>query len=171
MGKQNGQSKNGQSKTKPDPQPQKIGSGGGGNAEYLSDVVEPGVERENELPPALQNLLSKDYPLANIRREDREYFRLLSENVAHYVREQFPPEDSLIQGELGAALLEDPEYDVSAKTTGQINQYETILMDSFARTSRGEAGWQQEKFTESIQTRRVEDNREEEDSGFLGGMF
>jgi len=168
MSKQNGDSPEPASASggvKPEPLP----GGGGPGAQYLQEVVEPGVDEK--LPTGIKNLLSKDYPLANIRRSDREYFRLLSENIAHYVREQFPPEGSLVQGDLGAALLEDPEYETVAKTNAEINQIETVLMDSFARTSRGEGGWQQEKFTENIQTRRVEDEREEDSGGIFSGVF
>ncbi len=151
------------------PKPEPLSGASGPGAQYLQEVVEPGVDEQ--LPTGIKNLLSKDYPLANIRRSDREYFRLLSENIAHYVREQFPPEDSLVQGDLGAALLEDPDYNTYAKTIEDTNQIESVLMDAFARTSRGEGGWQQEKFTENIQTRRVEDEREEDSGGIFSGVF
>lgn len=138
--------------------------------EFLEDIVETGIN--DELPTPVRNLLAKDFPLANIRRADREYFRLLSENIALYVAEQFPPEDSLVQGDLGAALLEDPEYRTEALSDRHKNEIETLLMTSFARTSRGEGGWQQDKLAENIQTRRVEDNRvPEDDSSFIGGLF
>jgi len=137
---------------------------------YAKDILEPGVDET--LPQPLRNLLAKDYPLSNIRSGDREYFRLLGENVALYVEEEFPPEESLVQGELGAALLEDPEYETSAKTPRQKTEYETILMDSFARSSRGVEGWQQEEFSKSTNVRRVEDNRTPEDGGgMLGDLF
>lgn len=136
----------------------------------LDDLVETGID--DRLPTPLMNLLSKDYPLANIRRSDREYFRLLSENVALYVKEQYPPENSLVQGDLGAALLEEPDYSMHALDRRTRNEIETLLMTAFSRTSRGEGGWQQDKLAENIQTRRVEDNREPEDTGgFVSGLF
>jgi hypothetical protein len=146
-------------------------AGGGMRQEFLADVVESGIDER--LPQPALNLLSKDFPLSNIRREDREYFRLLSENVAHYVKEQFPPEESLVQGDVGAALLGEPASHTQALTTQQRNELETLLMTAFARTSRGEQGWQQDKLTENIQTRRVEDARGEsgDDGGFLSEVF
>jgi hypothetical protein len=138
--------------------------------EFLEDVVESGINEE--LPQPVRNLLSKDFPLANIRRQDRKYFRLLSENIALYVAEQFPPEDSLLQGDLGAALLEEPEYAMRSLNQQTRNEIETLLMTAFARTSRGEGGWQQDKLSENIQTKRVEDGRvEESDGGIIGGLF
>jgi len=146
-------------------------AGGGMRQEFLADVVESGIDER--LPQPALNLLSKDFPLSNIRREDREYFRLLSENVAHYVKEQYPPEESLVQGDVGAALLGEPDYHTQALTTQQQNELETLLMTAFARTSRGEQGWQQDKLTENIQTRRVEDARGEsgDEGGFLSEVF
>jgi len=148
---------------------QQAAAAAGMNQQFLSSIIEDDIDGDLMLP--VQNLLAKDYPLANIRRSDREYFRLLSENVAHYVTEQFPPKGSVVQGELGAALLEDPEYDTTALSQEQRNEIETLLMASFARTSRGEGGWQQDKMTESIQTRRVEDDRQPEQDGLIGGLF
>lgn len=138
--------------------------------EILDELVDTGID--DSLPTPVRNLLAKDFPLANIRREDREYFRLLSENIALYVQEQFPPEGSLVQGDLGAALLEEPGYRMQALDKRKKNEIETLLMTSFARTSRGEGGWQQDKLTENISTKRVEDNRvPDDDSGMIGGLF
>lgn len=142
---------------------------GGINQQFLQDIIEDDVD--GTLATPVRNLLAKDYPLANISRQDREYFRLLGENVAHYVQEQFPPRESIFQGELGSALMEDRDYRVNALTQEQRNEIETLLMASFARTSRGEGGWQQDKMTESIQTRRVEDDRQPESDSVLGGLF
>jgi len=145
-------------------------SGGGMNQQFLQDIIEDDVD--GTLATPVRNLLAKDYPLANIRRSDREYFRLLSENVAHYVQEQFPPKESIMQGELGTALMRDEDYRIAALSQEQRNEIETLLMASFARTSRGEGGWQQDKMTESIQTRRVEDDRQPESGdGLIGGLF
>jgi hypothetical protein len=137
---------------------------------YAHDILEPGVDET--LPQPLQNLLAKDYPLSNIRSGDREYFRLLGENISLYVEEEFPPEESLVQGELGAALLEDPGYRTQSLTPRKKTEYRSVLMDSFARSSRGVEGWQQEEFSKSTNVRRVEDNRTPEDGGgMLGDLF
>ncbi|MDR9397413.1 hypothetical protein, partial [Pontimonas sp.] len=51
---------------------------------------------------------------------------------------------------------------------------EIALMGHFARSSRSVDGWQQDKFGESIQTNRVEDNRKEEEpqsGGLLRGRL
>jgi len=72
----------------------------------------------------------------------------------------------------GACLLEDPDYQTRALTESQRNQIETLLMSHFARASRGVDGWQQDKLNESVQTKRVEDNRrEQQQGGLIGGLF
>jgi hypothetical protein len=138
---------------------------------YAESILNVGVN--DQVPEAIQNLLARDYPLANIDGDDREYFRLLSENIRLYIEEEFPPEESLVQGDLGAALLEDPSYSHQALTPTKKTRYETILMDSYARSSRGVSGWQQEQFSKSTNVRRVEDNRggAGDSSGFLGELF
>jgi len=150
---------------------QQAGAVGTPGRGYARDILQTDASGERLSAP-IRNLLSKDYPLANIRREDREYFRLLAENVAIYVKEEFPPADSLVQGELGEMLLEDPSYESKALTPREKTEYETILMDHFARTSRGVGGWQQEEFGKSTNVRRVEDNRQQDTgTGLIGGLF
>jgi hypothetical protein len=138
---------------------------------YARDILDTDADGERMAAP-MRNLLSKDYPLANIERQDREYFRLLAENIAIYVEEEFPPEDSLVQGQLGQMLLEDASFESSALTPREKTEYQTILMASSARTSRGLGGWQQEEFSKSTNVRRVEDNRgQDPGTGLIGGLF
>lgn len=142
-----------------------------GKAEYFEDVVESGVDAK-DIPTPIRNLLSKDFPLSKIDNADREYLRLLSKNVYHYARETRPPEESLLQGDVGAALLEDPDYKMEAIPEPLQAEIESSPLTFFARVSRGQSGWQQDKLNEGIQTQRLEDERNEDDSGgVLGGIF
>lgn len=143
----------------------------GGKAEYFEDVVEAGVA-EKDIPIPIRNLLAKDFPLSKIDGADREYLRLLAKNVYHYARETRPPEESLLQGDVGAALLEDPDYQMEAIPETLQAEIESSPLTFFARVSRGRGGWQQDKLNEGIQTQRLEDERnEEEGGGVLGGIF
>lgn len=136
----------------------------------VETIVEPGVDAET-LPLPVRNLLSKDLPLTNIDRHDRQYIRLLADNVVLYSREMYPPAESNVQGDVGAALLEEPDYNRHSLTETQLNNLESTLITMFSRASRGKGGWQQDKLSENITTRRVEDNRAEDDSGFWGRLF
>jgi len=139
--------------------------------EYVERLTEAGLADET-LPKPIADLLDRDFPLSNIERSDREYFRLKAENIRIYTSELFPPRESIFQGLTGAALMEDPEFDRACLTDDQRLRLQTALLDHFTRSSRGLGGWQQDKLSETINTNRVEDNRTEEDSkGGLTGLF
>jgi len=121
---------------------------------------------------SVADLLSEDYVLSNIKNADREYARLLAKNIVHYVRNQHPPLDSHMQGVSRMAMRGDLQDGKTGLTREQQTQLESVLLGMFFRVSRSIDGWQQDKLTESIQTRRVEDNRQPEDNdGPLGGIF
>lgn len=134
------------------------------NEEFLDDLLSSDVQHD-ELQSAVGDLLAGDYPLANITSGDREYFRLLAENVSIYAQESLPNDRSWAVEELGTALYDDASVFASPMSDGERVRVETALMDHFARSSRGVGGWQQDKLTEQIQTQRVEDNRGEDDDG------
>jgi hypothetical protein len=120
---------------------------------------------------SIADLLSEDYVFANIKTSDREYARLLSKNIVHFVKCEHPPEDSHLTGGARAALTGDMDDKVEPMSKREQNKVESLLLGMFFRTSRSIDGWQQDKLTEQIQTRRVEDNRERQSEGPLGGIF
>lgn len=138
--------------------------------EYLENLLESEVN-DGKLRPEIEDLLSSDYPLANLTSADREYFRLLSDNISIFMQENQPPRESYAQGDLGAALYDDPSYARESIENEEVVRIETGLLTHFARSSRGVDGWQQDKNSETIQTSRVEDNREQEKQGGVGGLF
>jgi|AKVG01.1.fsa_nt_gi hypothetical protein len=138
--------------------------------EYINDLLRTDIDdRDNPLPNSVNDLLANDYPLANLTSADRKFFRLMAENIKIFAKERYPAQNSYQQGVLGAALLDDPTFEREAMSDVSSVKIESALMDHFARTSRGVRGWQQDKFSESIQTNRVEDNRGDgtEQSGSL----
>lgn len=137
--------------------------------EMVKTIIETGITTE-ELPEEVENLLAKDLPLTNIDKGDRKYIRLLSENIALYAKEKRPPQESNVVGDVGAALLEEPDYANSPFSEKQLNNIQSSLITLFTRASRGKGGWQQDKISEEIETQRVEDNRQDEEST-LGGWF
>jgi hypothetical protein len=143
--------------------------GGVPSQEYIEEIIHTSTD-DHQHPKEISDLLSQDYPLANMNSADRKYFRLKSDNVKMFAEERYPPEDSIVQGELGAALLDDPDYNKRALEPQGKNRIETALMEHFSRTSRAVGGWQQDKFTENIKTNRVEDNRAESESGGGGSL-
>jgi len=137
--------------------------------EMVQTIIETGITTD-QLPEEVENLLAKDLPLTNIDKGDREYIRLLAENIALYAKEKRPPAESNVVGDVGAALLEEPDYANAPFSEKQLNNIESSLITLFTRASRGKGGWQQDKLSEEIETRRVEDNRAEEESRFEGWL-
>lgn len=128
--------------------------------EYIRDLLVSDIDSaDNPLPNSIKDLLSQDYPLANLTSADRKYFRLMSANIKIFATERYPTSKSWQSGALGAALLDDPTFEREPLPSVSRTKIESALLDHFARTSRGVDGWQQDKFSESIQTNRVEDNR------------
>jgi len=138
--------------------------------EYVNDLLrtEVGVVSDE-----MRELLSRDYALANLSTADRQHFRYKADNIALYAEERLPDQDSYFRGDTGKALTNDPDFTPdSEQELADVNR-EIALMGHFARSSRSVDGWQQDKFGESIQTQRVEDNREREEErvGLFRGML
>jgi hypothetical protein len=141
------------------------------STEQYMDLLLNSEVSDGRIPSPLADLLVKDYPLANMRSADREYFRLLADNIGIYTKELYPPDESWAVGSLGAGLYDDPEYNHKPLDDSQQVRFETTLMDHFARTSRGVSGWQQDMLIQNIQTQRMEEARQESDPGMIQGLF
>jgi hypothetical protein len=140
------------------------------NKDWAESILETGVP-DGRIPQPVANMLSDDFALGNLDPGEREYYRLLAENILLFVEEEHPPEDSLIQGWLGAALLEDETQRRAALSQRKKTELESILLDAHSRTSRGIEGWQQDQFSKSTSVQRVEDDRQQEEESGLSGLF
>jgi hypothetical protein len=136
--------------------------------EFVEKVVETGIDED--VATAVHNLLSDEGVLGNIRQADREYARLHAENVVKYVEAMHPPQGSQVQGMVRRAYLGDLSDGRDAIDDATLANFRSILLGAFFRYSRSIDGWQQDKFGEQIQTKRIEDEREPDD-GLLGGIF
>jgi hypothetical protein len=134
--------------------------------EVIEQLGDTGISKPKQ--DSIADLLSEDYVFANIKTQDREYARLLAENVVLFAKCRHPPEDSHVSGSARAVMTGDVDDTIEPMTTREQNQVESLLLGMFFRTSRSVDGWQQDKLTEQIQTRRVEDNRDRGDDGLLG---
>jgi hypothetical protein len=137
--------------------------------EVIEQLTDTGIGQP--AAESVADLLSEDYVLSNIQNADREYARLLARNIVKYCETQHPPLDSHMQGVCRMAMTGDLNDGKTGMSREEKTQLESILLGMFFRVSRSIDGWQQDKLTESIQTRRVEDNRMEADDGPLGGIF
>jgi hypothetical protein len=137
--------------------------------EVIEQLTDTGIDRP--AAESVADLLSEDYVLSNIGNADREYARLLARNIVKYAESEHPPLDSHMQGVSRMALSGNMQDGKTGMSHDQQTKLESILLGMFFRVSRSIDGWQQDKLTESIQTRRVEDNRQPDGDGALGGIF
>jgi hypothetical protein len=137
--------------------------------EFLEKVTDTGIDESTAT--AVHNLLVDESVLGNIRDADREYARLHAENVIKYVEAMHPPDGSRVQGRLRRAYRGDLDDGRQALDDSTIANFRSILLGAFFRFSRSIDGWQQDKLSEQIQTRRVEDTRDNGEDGLLGGIF
>jgi len=139
----------------------------------LSQLSQAGVDDAHAR--AVADLLSHDFILGNIHRAGLDYLRLLSQNIALFAQEGFPRGESIVRGDVAAGLLEDPDMgDLKPMSPADRDRMETALLAFFIRTTRSYDGWQQDKLSEQIVTRRieeVEDGDDNNNSGPLGRLF
>lgn len=140
-----------------------------GKTQMIQELTKAGVSEKHA--QSVVNLLSEDFVLGNVRTTDREYARLLAENIALFVAEEYPPEESSMQGRRRGALLRDPSDTRAALTQKKKNELESILLATFFRTSRSEGGWQQDKIADQTQVKRLEDETREESESLMDKVF
>jgi superfamily II helicase len=93
--------------------------------------------------------------------------------VAIYASCQAPPTESGLQDEVAAGLLTDPSAaDLQPMTPETKDRIQSVMLAFFARVCRSKSGWQQDKLSEQIVTRRMESPDDEDESqGVLGRLF
>jgi hypothetical protein len=132
--------------------------------EYVDSILASELREHEDTPEEIKKITAPEFALANFTSGDREYFRLQFENIALYSEERTPPKYSRLHSTpVGAAMYEDAHYDPRDDDHLTANLREIGLHVSHAETSRSVDGWQQDKFSESITTNRVEDARGEEE--------
>ncbi|MEY7850901.1 hypothetical protein AB7C87_17075 [Natrarchaeobius sp. A-rgal3] len=119
--------------------PESLGSK---DSEYVDTIVEADKIHER-WESWLETDFSKDYPLAKYPAGHAENEELLVLNRMDLFRKSHPPDQSAIQGEIREKLLGDQKKPVGADDLYLLQSY---LRRIVSRMTRGEGGWQQDKF-------------------------
>jgi hypothetical protein len=137
----------------------------------LQMLSQAGVHKDHQ--EAVRDLISQDFLLSNLDNRDIRYIRLLAENVAIYASCQAPPTESVLCGDVGAGLLTDPSAaDLQPMSPETKDRIQSVMLAFFARVCRSKSGWQQDKLSEQIVTKRMESTEQEDESeGILGRLF
>jgi len=114
---------------------------------------------------------NQDHILGNLESEEVWERKWDIENNEEFVLAMFPPEESVLQGEVRKLFDLPAPYSPVAPTT--LHNIEDTKWGAFARTTRSRGGWQQKILTEQVQEIRSVDGQQEDEEGlidrFLGG--
>lgn len=135
--------------------------------EYLEELTEAGIP--DETAKHLQELLSEDFVLGNLKDEEVQETRWLGREAQKEVEWMHPHEDSVAQGEYRKFLYDDPRDGLSALSDRQQVKIGEFMLDFFARVSRGRGGWQQEEMGKHYTVSEMKDDGKS--SGGIGGLF
>lgn len=130
----------------------KPGSLGSKDSEYVDTIVEPD-NIDSRWEPWIESEFSKDYPLANFPAGHAEDEELLLHNRMDLMRHSYPPEQSEVQGHAREALIGDRKRSLGAEDLFRLQSYVRRIV---ARITRGERGWQQDKFDGVLSVSKTE---------------
>jgi len=114
----------------------------------------------------LQNMLSRNWVLANLSDAQEHDIRLKLEVMKYKILSAHPPEESMITGPTRAFLFDDDSEDLEPLT-----QQQRLLVDEFieslkGRLTRGRGGFERKQMNTSIAETRS-GGEDEDDSGGL----
>ncbi len=115
----------------------------------------------------LENMLSKDWVLANFNDAEVHEIRWLSRVMQKQLEALHPPEDSIWTGELRKYAADDDRQALTPLDSAQrLVVFETI-QGVISRATRSKDGWQQENFNKTIKQSETIDRSQDEEGGWL----
>jgi hypothetical protein len=137
----------------------------------LGALVDADVPEDEDPPRGTRSMLSRDFAMGNIRREDLDANRFHLKNQQEFSEAERPPEGSMVQGPIRAALHCDPTDRATATSAAdRVDEHGERMMWEL-RASRSVEGFQQEKLAETRQVQVLDEKTEQdeqESSGLLG---
>jgi hypothetical protein len=137
----------------------------------LGELVDADVPDDEEPPRGTRSMMSRDFAMGNIRREDLDANRFHLKNQQEFSESERPPKGSMVQGAVRAALHCDPTDRATATSASdRVDEHGERMMWE-VRASRSVDGFQQQKLAETRQVQVLDEKTEEEQNeggGFLG---
>lgn len=118
----------------------------------------------------LQNMLSRDWVLGNITEAQEHDARHKLEVLKLKVLGTYPPEESAIQGDVRAFLMDNPEENQTALTAQEQILIDELIETLKTRIGRGRGGFERKQENTSISRAETDTDPEEEQGGW-GGLF
>lgn len=136
-----------------------------------NDDLEPGTPEglQDETITKIQNLISRDWVLANLTEAQEHDARWKLEALKLRIYGMHPPQQSYFTGDARAFLMDD-----KSEALNPLTQQERVLIDEFletvkARFTRGRGGFEREQMNTNIA--RTETGGEEESNNGGWGLF
>lgn len=119
----------------------------------------------------VQNMLSRDWVLANMTSAQEHDIRFKLEVMKYKVLGMHPPEESAITGPVRAFIFDDPMEELKPLT-----QQERLLIDDLfetlkARLTRGREGFERRQMNTNIAETHTRNDSEDKKAGGLKGLF
>lgn len=137
----------------------------GADADYVDRITD--TELNQGTIRILENMLSRDWVLANFDDAEVHEIRWLARVMQKQLEALHPPEDSIWTGELRKYAADDKRQGLEPLDSAQrLVVFETI-QGVISRATRSKDGWQQENFRKQIRQSETYERGGEEDGGWL----
>lgn len=138
---------------------------GPADSDYVDRITQ--TELNQGTVRILENMLSRDWVLANFDDAEVHEIRWLSRVMMKQLEALHPPEDSIWTGNLRQYASDDDRQALEPLDSAQrLVVFETI-QGVISRATRSKDGWQQENFRKQIKQSETLDRSTDEDEGWL----
>lgn len=133
--------------------------------EYLEKLSESSLNEGTA--SMLGNLLSRDFVFGYMESAEVNEIRWLARNLQLKVEDMHPRSESDFTGTYRKVVADEARQTLEPLDDAQRAEMFTFIMGVIARASRSKDGWQQDKFTESVNVSEVRDNQSDSGGGWL----
>lgn len=147
-----------------------LGMGGGEYTHRETDFIREIIETPAEPPDSvMQNLKSKDFPLANLSEAEKHKLFWDIKYYQEMYKDMHPPPESNNRGERRKALMDDPNEGWDHFHSADRASVEMFISAIEARLTRGKDGFQQKQNNTSINISeaREDPNKDDGSSGWF----
>lgn len=139
-------------------------SQGNKDTAYVGEIVDTEIDEKFE--KYLRSEFSDDYPLAKFPHGHAEREELLLQNRMDMFIGSFPPPESEMTGEARETFYGDRKTPLDVLDYMKLQSYMRRIL---SRISRGEGGWQQDKFDGVLSINR--NKSDQQTGGFFSKLF
>lgn len=132
---------------------------------YIDKIVDHSLEEATI--SELEAWLDEDFMHGNLEEAEVHEFRWLARVSKNEVVAAHPEEDSVFEGDLRAAAVDNTEEAHTPLTNREQAMIHEFTQAVTARATRGRGGWQQEEYNKTITASETREVGDDDDGGFL----